>query len=86
MPRQFICSGFIQFGYFKAAEFANIDTSRVVLRNGVESPTPDEMMATTPEDLANSDKLTWKYVIRRGWVYEVASYEEAKKVISAARS
>jgi Permuted papain-like amidase enzyme, YaeF/YiiX, C92 family len=86
MPRQFICSGFIQFGYFKAAEFANIDTSRVVLRNGVVGPTPDEMMATTPEDLANSDKLMWKYAIRRGWVYEVASYEEAKKVISAARS
>jgi hypothetical protein len=82
MPRQFICSGFIQFGYFKAAEFAKIETSRVVLRNGVDSPTPDEMMATTPEDLATSNKLTWKYAIRRGWVYEVASYKEAKHLIA----
>lgn len=84
MPRQFICSGFIQFGFYEAAQNDGIDTARVVLRRGVVSPSPDEMMGTTPEDLAMSDKLTWKYVIRRGWVYEAASYEEAKRVISGA--
>ncbi len=81
MPRQFICSGFIQFGYFQAAGFSGLDPSRVVLRRGVENPSPDEMMGTTPQDLATSDKLTWKFVIRRGWVYEAASYDEAKKLI-----
>ncbi len=85
MPRQFICSGFIQFGYFQAAQNDGIDTKRVVLRRGVVNPSPDEMMGTTPEDLATSDKLTWKYAIRRGWVYEAASYEEAKRVISGAQ-
>ena len=82
MPRQFICSGFIQYGYFQAAELEDIAPSRVVLKRGVKDPSPDEMMGTTPEDLATSDKLTWKYVIRRGWVYEASSYDAAKKIIS----
>jgi len=80
-PRQFICSGFIQYGFFQAAQALGLETSRVVLKRGVQNPGPDEMMGTTPEDLARSDKLTWRYAIRRGWVYEVASYDEAKKVI-----
>lgn len=81
MPRQFICSGFIQYGLYQAAVAAGVDPERVVLKNGVVNPSPDEMMGTTPEDMATSDKLTWKYVIRRGYVHEVASYEEAKRVI-----
>jgi Permuted papain-like amidase enzyme, YaeF/YiiX, C92 family len=86
MPRQFICSGFIQFGIYQAALFAGIASERVVLKNGLDNPSPDEMMGTTPEDLATSDRLTWKYVIRRGWVYEANSYTEAKKLISDAQS
>ncbi|MDE2445497.1 MAG: hypothetical protein KGO94_04905 [Alphaproteobacteria bacterium] len=84
MPRQFICSGFIQYGLFQAAEVSGIATECVVLKNGLFEPTPDEMMGITPEDLATSQKLTWKYVIRRGWVYQVESYAEAKKLISGA--
>jgi hypothetical protein len=86
MPRQFICSGFIQYGLFQAAHIAGFETARVVLKNGLTNPSPDEMMGITPEDLATSQKLTWKYVIRRGWVYEVKDYEEAKRVISGGRS
>ena len=85
-PRQFICSGFIQFGYYEAAKAEKISMDRVILVNGLNNPTTDQMMGTTPEDLATSDKLTWKYLIRHGWVYEAASYAEAKKIISDVRS
>ncbi len=81
-PRQFICSGFIQYGLYQAALFTKIQTSRVILKRGLSDPSPDEMMGVTPEDLSTSDKLTWKYVIRRGWVYEVNNYEDAKRLIS----
>ena len=84
-PRQFICSGFIQFGYYEAAKIDKISMDRVILINGLNNPTTDQMMGTTPEDLATSDKLKWKYVIRRGWVYEAADYAEAKKIILDAR-
>ena len=85
-PRQFICSGFIQFGFHQAAVEENIDTQDVILTNGLANPSMDDLMGTTPEDLAKSDKLTWKYVIRRGWVYEATSYDNAKRIISGARS
>ncbi len=86
MPRQFICSGFIQFGLFQAAELSKIDPARVILKRGLKDPSPDEMMGITPEDLATSDRLTWKYVIRRGWVYETDNYEAAKRIISGGQS
>jgi|GEM_PF-2352035 len=84
-PRQFICSGFIQYGFFQAAVSEKINTQDVILKTGLDYPSTDEMMGTTPEDLARSDKLTWKFVIRRGWVYEVANYSDAKRIISGAR-
>ena len=85
-PRQFICSGFIQYGLYVAATVEEIDSQSVILKNGLDNPSADQMMGTTPEDLAQSDKLTWKYVIRRGWVYEVEGYDDAKRIISGARS
>lgn len=81
-PRQFICSGFIQYGFYQAAKSNRIRTARVIIKNGLDNPTTDQMMGTTPEDVATSDKLKWKFVIRRGWVYEAASYEDAKRIIS----
>lgn len=82
MPRQFICSGFIQYGLYQAAEQQGLDTSKVILKNGQTDPTADEMLAVTPEDLLMSEKLTWRFVIRHGWVHAVNDYDEAKKVIS----
>ena len=84
-PRQFICSGFIQFGYYEAAKADKIALDRVILTNGLNNPSTDQMMGTTPEDLATSDILKWKYVIRRGWVYEATNYAEAKKIILDGR-
>jgi hypothetical protein len=40
----------------------------------------DAVLAATPEDLAQSPKLTWKYAIRRRRVYRVASYDAVKEI------
>ena len=81
MPRQFICSGFIQFGYREAAFKRGIPVQSVVMKNGLINPNDEELLATTPEDIANSDKMQWLFVIRRGWVHRVGSFDEAKKAI-----
>ena len=86
MPRQFICSGFIQYGYHQAAAKLGMPVDDVVLKNGLHAPSREEMLATTPEDLATSQKLIWKYVIRRGWIYKVSDYATAKRVLSGKRS
>jgi hypothetical protein len=85
MPRQFICSGFIQYGLYQAAEQKGLDTATVILKNGQIDPTADEMLAVTPEDLLTSEKLTCRFVIRRGWVYSVENPEEIKLLISGAK-
>lgn len=45
----------------------------------------DQLESVTPEDLAQSDKLEWLYVIRRGKVYKVSSYDDVKKILSQRR-
>jgi hypothetical protein len=76
VPPQFICSGFIQYGLAKAAEQMDI-TSDVMLKDGLSPGDRDGILAVTPEDVARSPLLTWRFAIRRGWVYEVTSFDEA---------
>ena len=40
----------------------------------------DELFATTPEDLAQTDKLDWLYLIKDGAVHKVSSYAEVLKL------
>lgn len=35
-----------------------------------------ELEAVTPEDLARSDKLEWRYLIREGRVHKISSYDD----------
>jgi hypothetical protein len=81
VPPQFICSGFIQFGLAKAAELQGI-TADVMLKDGLSPTDRDGILAVTPEDVARSPRLTWRFAIRRGWVYPVESYTEALRVLS----
>jgi hypothetical protein len=39
------------------------------------------LLSTTPADLASSDKLTWKYIVKDGNVWEVNSREDADAVL-----
>ncbi|MFT3672579.1 hypothetical protein [Aestuariivirga sp.] len=82
VPPQFICSGFIQYGLAKAAELTGL-TANVMLKPGLSPNDRDGILAVTPEDVARSPILTWRFAIRRGWVYPVQGYDEAMKRINS---
>jgi Permuted papain-like amidase enzyme, YaeF/YiiX, C92 family len=81
VPSQFICSGFIQYGFVEALRRKSIDPAQVIFKKDLSPNDREGMLAISPEDIANSDKPQWLYAIRRGWVYEVQNFAEAKKVI-----
>lgn len=88
LPAEFICSGFVQYAYVDmvrtAVERSLIDKSyaETAIRDVLfcpaltESSPMEELMACTPRDLANSQRLSWKYLIHRGEVFKVSSMEE----------
>ncbi len=82
VPPQFICSGFIQYGFVEAMKRGNRSAIPVLFKDGLAENDRDGILAVTPDDIAHSSKLAWKYVVRRGWVYQVANYADARKVIS----
>lgn len=86
VPPQFICSGFIQYGYVAALARRGEEASRVVFKDGLSELDRDGLLATTPEDIARSDKVTWRFAVRRGWVHQVKDYASARRVISGAKS
>lgn len=45
----------------------------------------NELLSTTPADLANSDKLTWKYIIKDGVVWEVSSKDEVNSILKLGK-
>jgi len=90
--KAFTCGGFVQWCYYKALSrtleqrgggYSLLDD--VVFNPRVEQePTPYELLTTTPADLANCDKLSWKYIIKNGEVKEVSSSEDAMLVTMPA--
>ncbi len=42
----------------------------------------DELYAITPEDLAQTDKLEWLYLIKDGAVYKISSYADVLKLVN----
>jgi Permuted papain-like amidase enzyme, YaeF/YiiX, C92 family len=81
VPSQFICSGFIQYGFVEALRRKNIDPKQVIFKKDLSPNDRDGLLAISPEDIANSDRPDWLYAIRRGWVYEVRGFAEARDVI-----
>ena len=85
----YICSGFVQWAYYKAVsqirdedESDTPEIQETFFNPRLEgSVTDDDLLSTTPADLARSDKLNWKYVIKDGNVWEVSSEEEVNKVL-----
>ena len=86
--KSFTCSGFVQWCYYKGVsqvlEERGISKSRlqdVIFNPRVKKKvTPFELLTTTPADLANCAKLSWKYVIKDGVLREVSSEEEARLI------
>lgn len=80
VPPQFICSGFIQYGLAKSAEMMALSTN-VMLKDGISAHDRDAILALTPDDVAQSQRLKWRYVIRRGFAHDVANYQQALRVL-----
>lgn len=86
----YICSGFVQWSYYKAVSHIvaedGLDESRI--REVIFNPritgevTESELLSTTPADIAKSDKLSWKYIIKDGGVWEVTGEKEVNEVIN----
>ncbi len=81
VPPQFICSGFVQYGFVRAATRAHKSVRRVLFREGLDPKDMSGILAVTPEDIATTEKLDWLYVITRGMVHKAAGYEEAKRIL-----
>lgn len=83
--KSFTCAGFVQWCYYKgvAQMLADGDEGQTRLEGILFNPrvrwqpTPFELLTTTPADLANCDKLSWKYVIKDGVLREIAGSADA---------
>jgi hypothetical protein len=88
-PGKFLCSGFVQYGFISAVR-------RLIVRGGLPKSALEEVtfnerlglladdpaiLATTPQDFAQSEKLIWLYVIRRGRVYRVHDGAEVDRIL-----
>lgn len=82
VPSQFICSGFIQYGFVEALRRTDMDPSIAIFNKEISPDDRNGLLAAAPEDIAKSYKPKWLYAIRRGWVYEVDNFAEAKIIIS----
>ncbi|MBD3610452.1 MAG: hypothetical protein HUJ30_07865 [Gammaproteobacteria bacterium] len=94
IPNQFICSGFIQYGYFTTAQKL-IDNEKLppeamdsVLfhKELTGSPSEKALLSVTPEDLADSEHLSWKYVIKDGTAYKVKSAAHGKSLLESKKT
>jgi energy-converting hydrogenase Eha subunit A len=88
-PGRFLCSGFVQYGFMSAVK-------QLIARGALPKSALDDVtfndrlgrladdasiLATTPQDFAQSAKLAWLYVIRRGRVHRVADYAEVDRIL-----
>lgn len=89
-PARFLCSGFVQFGFVSAVRqlvsngaLERRTIGEVVFKPGLSAEAGrDALLATTPEDFARSDRLSWKFAVRRGHVYRVESYDCVKAILA----
>jgi Permuted papain-like amidase enzyme, YaeF/YiiX, C92 family len=86
VPKQFICSGFIQYGFVEALRRRGLDPTQAIFNTNISVNDREGLLAVSPEDIAKSNKPKWLYAIRRGWVYEVDNFAEAKIIISGDQS
>lgn len=88
VPSQFICSGFVQYGYYNAIKGLIVDEklSEEKLGEVIFNPrfgdgsNENVLLSTSPEDIASTENLKWKYMIRNGKVYEIDSADKIKEI------
>jgi hypothetical protein len=79
-PKQFICGGFIQYGFLDLARAKGRADHEAIFSEALRRNLSEEaILATTPEDLARSPLLEWKFVVRKGRVWETAGHDETMR-------
>ena len=92
-PTRFVCSGFLQYGFLSAVsrliqakQLPPDCIEQVMFKPGLRPDSrPQEILATTPEDLACTSLLNWKYAIRGGYVHEVTTYSDVRNTFRNLR-
>jgi len=91
MPKQFICSGFVQYAFYDMVRLASLrgyipmEIKERALEDILFSPDTkltselEELVACTPKLLANTEKLQWKYLVHQGEVFHVSTQEQVTK-------
>ena len=86
----YICSGFVQWAYYRAIsqaiEEGHLDESRlqeIIFNPRISSDKKNDLLSTTPADLADCEKLSWKYVIINGKIKPVSSRADVDKFIKS---
>jgi hypothetical protein len=86
----YICSGFVQWAYYQAVsqlireeKLGESCLQDIIFNPRITPGKENDLLSTTPADLANSDKLSWKYVIIDGNIQEVSSPAEVDRYIKS---
>ncbi len=80
---RFLCSGFVQYGFASTVAIKSRENYYDVLfadRLG-GNPSVGELLSVTPEELAKTPKLAWKFVVRDGLVYSTDCWKDAASVL-----
>jgi len=90
--KAFTCGGFVQWCFYMGIlktigeKGRHQDRLKGVIFNPrlEEEPTPFGLLTTTPADLANSNKLSWEYVIKNGVMRRVSNSRDAMLAVTPA--
>ena len=84
------CGGFVQWCYHQGvSQILREPQDKIRLKDIIFNPrlvepvTQHDLLSTTPADLAGSDKLAWKYIVKDGAVWEVSSKEEVSSILKS---
>ncbi len=86
------CGGFVQWSYYEGVSRTLEESEdKTKLQDVIFNPRlvmpviQDDLLATTPADLAKSDKLSWKYIVKDGVVWEISSEEEVSSILKSGK-
>jgi hypothetical protein len=84
------CGGFVQWSYHQGvSRIFRESQDKTILKDVIFNPrllepvTQPDLLSTTPADLAGSDKLSWKYIVKDGVVWEVSREEEVSSILKS---
>jgi hypothetical protein len=86
------CGGFVQWSYHQGvSQILREPQDKTRLKDVIFNPrlvepvTQHDLLSTTPADLAGSDKLSWKYVVKDGAVWVVSTEEEVSSILKSGK-